>query len=119
VAQKNVYTFTCKIKSKECIHFLGPLCIYMGLLVKPEILTSYIYMDLRLATLKAVSFYLLHNVSTLKQCTKFSCGTVVCKHFAGYQDYPNYKRDFFGSLRVNGPYTAYVFTTRKYRSIVI
>jgi hypothetical protein len=30
--------------------------IYMELLVKPEILTSYIYMDLRLATLKAVSF---------------------------------------------------------------
>jgi hypothetical protein len=25
-------------------------------------------MDLRLATLKAVSFYLLHNVSTLNQC---------------------------------------------------
>jgi hypothetical protein len=28
-------------------------------------------MDLRLATLKAVSFYLLHNVSTLNQCRKF------------------------------------------------
>jgi hypothetical protein len=27
-------------------------------------------MDLRLATLKAVSFYLLHNVSTLNQCRK-------------------------------------------------
>jgi hypothetical protein len=50
-------------------------------------------MDLRLAMLKAVSFYLLHNVSTLNQCRKFSCGTVVCKHFAGYQDYPNYKWD--------------------------
>jgi hypothetical protein len=35
-------------------------------------------MDLRLATLKAVSFYLLHNVSTLNQCGNFSCGTVVC-----------------------------------------
>jgi hypothetical protein len=45
----------------------------MELLVKPEILTSYIYiyMDQRLATLKAVSFYLLHNVSTLNQCKKF------------------------------------------------
>jgi hypothetical protein len=50
-------------------------------------------MDLRLATLKAVSFYLLHNVSTLNQCRKLSCGTIVCKHFASYQDYPNYKRD--------------------------
>jgi hypothetical protein len=45
----------------------------MEFLVKPEILTSYIlYMDLRLATLKAVSLYLLHNVSTLNQCRIFS-----------------------------------------------
>jgi hypothetical protein len=50
-------------------------------------------MDLRLATLKAVSFYLLHNFSTLNQCRKLSCVTVVCKHFARYQDYPNYKWD--------------------------
>jgi hypothetical protein len=50
-------------------------------------------MDLRLATLKAVSFYLLHNVSTLNQCRKLSCVAVVCKHFASYQDYPNYKWD--------------------------
>jgi hypothetical protein len=50
-------------------------------------------MDLRLATLKAVSSYLLHNVSTLNQCWKFSCVTVVCKHFASYKDYPNYKWD--------------------------
>jgi hypothetical protein len=63
----------------------------MELLVKPEILISYIYMDMRLATLKAVSFYLLHNVSTLNQCRKFYCVTVVCKHFASYQVYPNYK----------------------------
>jgi hypothetical protein len=47
-------------------------------------------MNLRLATLKAVSFYLLHNVSTLNQCRKVFCGTVVCKHFASYQGYPNY-----------------------------
>jgi hypothetical protein len=53
----------------------------------------YIYMDLRLATLKAVSFYLLHNVSTLNQCRNLSCATVVCKHFASYQGYPNYKLD--------------------------
>jgi hypothetical protein len=61
----------------------------MELLVKPEILTLYIlYMDLRLATLEAISFYLLHNVSTLNQCRKLSCGTVVCKHFASYQGSP-------------------------------
>jgi hypothetical protein len=53
----------------------------------------YIYMDLRLATLKAVSFYLLHNVSTLNQCRKLACDTVVCKNFAGYQGYPNYRWD--------------------------
>jgi hypothetical protein len=50
-------------------------------------------MDLRLATLKAVSFYLLHNVSTLNQCRKLSCVTVLCKHFASYQGYPNYRWD--------------------------
>jgi hypothetical protein len=63
----------------------------MELLVKPEILTW--YMDLRLATLNAVSFNLLHNVSTLNQCRKFSCATVVCKQFASYQGYPNYRWD--------------------------
>jgi hypothetical protein len=50
-------------------------------------------MDLRLAALKAISFYLLHNVLTLNQFRKFLCVTVVCKHFASYQDYPNYKWD--------------------------
>jgi hypothetical protein len=50
-------------------------------------------MDVRLAMLKAVSFYLLHNVSTLNQRRRFSYVTVVCKHFTSYQDYPNYKWD--------------------------
>jgi hypothetical protein len=50
-------------------------------------------MDLRLATLEAVYFYFLQNVSTLNQCRKFSCVTGVCKHFASYQDYPNYRLD--------------------------
>jgi hypothetical protein len=50
-------------------------------------------MDLRLTTLKAVSFYLLYNVSTLNQRRKFTCVTVVCKHFSSYQDNPNYKWD--------------------------
>jgi hypothetical protein len=50
-------------------------------------------MDLRLATLKSVSFYFPHNVSTPNQCRKLSCGTVVCKHFASYQGYPNYTWD--------------------------
>jgi hypothetical protein len=50
-------------------------------------------MDLRLAALKDVSFYLLHNVSTLNQCRNLSRGTVVCKRFASYQGYPNYRWD--------------------------
>jgi hypothetical protein len=48
-----------------------------------------VYMDLRLEALKAISFYFLHNVSTLSQCRKLPCGTVVCKHFASYQGFPN------------------------------
>jgi len=41
-----------------------------------------VYMDLRLATLKAVSFYLLHGVSTLNRCRVVFGVTIVCKHFA-------------------------------------
>jgi hypothetical protein len=50
-------------------------------------------MDLGLATLKPVSFYLLHNVSILNQCKMLSCVTVVCKYFASYQHYPDYGLD--------------------------
>ena len=31
---------------------------------------------------ETVSFYLLHNVSTLNQCREVSCVTFVCEHFA-------------------------------------
>jgi hypothetical protein len=55
-------------------------------------------MDLRLGTLKAFSFSFLHNVSTLNKCRKLSCVTVVCKHFASYQGYPNYRLDLTLSL---------------------
>jgi hypothetical protein len=50
-------------------------------------------MDLRLVTLKAVFFYLLYNVSTITPRRKLSYVTVVCKHFASYQGYPNYRWD--------------------------
>jgi hypothetical protein len=50
-------------------------------------------MDVHLATLKAVSLYLLQNVSTLNECKKLSCVTVVCKHYPSYQGYPNYRWD--------------------------
>ena len=55
--------------------------IYMELLVKPEMLTSYIYGP-TFGNSETVSFYLLHNVSTLNQCREASCVTFVCKHFA-------------------------------------
>ena len=55
--------------------------IYMELLVKPEMLTSYIYGP-TFVNAETVSFYLLHNVSTLNQCREVSCVTFVCKHFA-------------------------------------
>ena len=54
---------------------------YMELLVKPEMLTSYIYGP-TFRNAETVSFYLLHNVSTLNQCREVSCVTFVCKHFA-------------------------------------
>jgi hypothetical protein len=82
--------FSCRSLT---LSLLMSYIVYMELLVKPEILTSYIYMDVRLATLKAVSIYLLHNVSTLNQRRKLSCGTVVCKLFASYQGYLNYGWD--------------------------
>jgi hypothetical protein len=63
----------------------------MELLVKPEILTSYMYGP-TFGNAESC-FYLLHNFSTLNQCRKLSCGAVVCKHFASYQCYPNYGWD--------------------------
>jgi len=53
----------------------------MELLVKPEILTSYIY-EPTFGNAETVSFYLLHNVSTLNQFREVTCITFVCKHFA-------------------------------------
>jgi hypothetical protein len=63
----------------------------MELLVKPEILTSYIYGPT--FGNAETNLYLLHNVSTLNQCRKLSCLTVVWKHFDSYQGYPNYRWD--------------------------
>jgi hypothetical protein len=65
--------------------------IYMELLVKPEILTSYIHVP---TFGNAESrLYFLYNVPTLYQCRKVFCGTIVFNHFASYQDYPNYRWD--------------------------
>jgi len=51
----------------------------MELLVKPEMPKSYIYGP-TFGNAETVSFYLLHNVSTLNQCREVSCVTFVCKH---------------------------------------
>ena len=54
----------------------------MELLVKPEMLTSYIGVyGPTSGNAETVSLYLLHNVSTLNQCREVSCVTFVCKHF--------------------------------------
>ena len=53
----------------------------MELLVKPEMLTSYIYGP-TFGNAETVSFYLLHNVPTQNQFREVSCVTFVCKHFA-------------------------------------
>jgi hypothetical protein len=69
-------------------------------------------MDLRLAMLKTVSFYLLHNVSTLIQCRKLSCSTVVCKHL------DNFLVSTIGKLLVllvNYAYYATIFYYEKVR----
>jgi hypothetical protein len=64
----------------------------MELLVKPEILTSYIFgptfgdVESRLFLFAAQCF----NTESMQ---KIICGTVVCKHFASYQGYPNYRWD--------------------------
>jgi len=55
--------------------------IYMELLIKPEMLTSYIYGP-TFGNTETVSFYLLHNISTLNKCREVSCATFVRKHFA-------------------------------------
>ena len=65
----------------------------MELLVKPEILTSYIYVP-TFGNAETVSFYLLHNVSTLNQCREVPS---VLKHCAA-----NRKR--LSALLNVGPY---------------
>jgi hypothetical protein len=42
----------------------------MELLVKPEILTSYMYGP-TFGNAESLSFYLMHNVSTLNQCKNY------------------------------------------------
>jgi hypothetical protein len=77
-----IYGAPCKARNFNVVYIYIYTYIYI-----------YIYMDLRLVTLKVVFFYLLHNVSTLNQCGKLSCDTIVYKNFANYKGYPNYRWD--------------------------
>jgi hypothetical protein len=62
------------------------------LLVKPEILTSYIYGP-KFGNAESRLFLFAAQCFNIESMQKVSCFTVVCKHFASYQDYPNYKWD--------------------------
>jgi hypothetical protein len=77
----------------------------MELLVKPEILTSYIYGP-TFGNAENRIFLFAAQCSTLNQCRKLSRGTVACKHFASYQGYPNYRWDLTLSLLMSYIYGA-------------
>ena len=56
----SVYGAPSKVRNADVVYTYGP----------------------RFGNAETVSFYLLHNVSTLNQCREVSCVTFVCKHFA-------------------------------------
>jgi hypothetical protein len=62
------------------------------LLVKPEILTSCIY-GLTFGNAESRLFLFSVQCFSTESVQKVICGTVVCKHFASYQGYPNYRWD--------------------------
>jgi hypothetical protein len=64
----------------------------MELLVKLEILMSYIYGP-TFGNAESRLFLFAAQCFNIELMHKVSCVTVVCKHFTSYQDYPNYKWD--------------------------
>jgi hypothetical protein len=64
----------------------------MELLVKPEILTSYVYGP-TFGNAESRLFLFAAQCFKTESMQKLSCVTVVCKHFANYQGYPNYRWD--------------------------
>jgi hypothetical protein len=64
----------------------------MELLVKPEILTPYIYGP-TFGNAESRLFLFVAQCFNTESMRKLSCGTVGCKHFASYQGYPNYRWD--------------------------
>jgi hypothetical protein len=63
--------------------------IYMELLVKPEILTFCVCVCIYVCVCVCVYIYIGY-IDLRLAMQKVSCVTVVCKHFASYQGYPNY-----------------------------
>jgi hypothetical protein len=84
--------------------------MYMGLLVKPVILTSCIYKP-AFGNAESRLFLFAAQCLTLNQCRKLPCGTVVCKHFARYQGYPNYKWDLIRYAKVKQFFNFRLFKT--------
>jgi hypothetical protein len=80
--------------------------IYVELLVKPEILTSYIYGP-TFDNAESHLFLFAAQCFNLNQCRKLSCVTVVCKHFASYKGYPKYRWDLIWYTKVNNKYSAF------------
>jgi hypothetical protein len=69
----------------------------MELLVKPEILTSYKYWRTFGNPESRLFLFAAHFFNT-ESMQKDICGTIVCKHVASYQDYPNYVQMGFNSV---------------------
>jgi hypothetical protein len=64
----------------------------MEIHVKTEILSSYIYGP-TFGNAENHLFLFAAYCFKLNQCINLSCLTVVCKHFASYQCYSNYRWD--------------------------
>jgi hypothetical protein len=64
----------------------------MELLVKPEILTSYIYVP-TFGNAESRLFLFAAQYFNIASMQKVSCVTIVCKHFDNCQGYSNYRWD--------------------------
>jgi hypothetical protein len=64
----------------------------MELIVKPEILTSYMYGP-TFGNAESLLFLLAAQSCNTEPMQKFILWQVVCKHIASYQGYPNYRWD--------------------------
>jgi hypothetical protein len=94
-----------------CIQKFSPLLlllrhqVLMELLAKPEILTSYIYGP-TFGNAESRLFLFAVQCFNTESMLKLSCVTVVCKHFASYEGYPNYRWDLTHTLLMSYIYGA-------------